>query len=112
VESKQEEVADALEKRIQALEAGAQYEATRAAVQKVEQEFLIKLREMRAAIVAEQGGATASGAAAKELEALRAENVALKKRTEKLEYRVSHMLSSMETLYEAKSTLDGSRTEI
>lgn len=91
-----------LEERIQALELGATYEATKAAVQKVEQEYLEKLREIRAAIVNEKGGNVTSAATAKELEALRAENKELKQKNKKLEYRVNHVVKSMESLYPTK----------
>ena len=88
-----------LEQRVADLEAGKQYEATKSAVEKVEEEFLVQLRDIRAAIVS--GGQT-STVDNKELEALRAENKALKERNDKLEYRVKHMVASMEELY-AKS---------
>lgn len=89
-----------IEKRIQALEVGAKYDATKSEVQKVEQEFLLKLREIRAAITAEAqagaGGGTsliaANIGATKELEALRAENELLKKKNAKLQYRVEHVV--------------------
>ena len=90
---------DSLEKRVQALESGAKFEATKEEVQKVEQEYLLKLREIRAALTA--GGNVTSSATTKELEALRKENEELKKQNTKLEYRVNHMVHSMETLYAA-----------
>ena len=52
------EAMTALEKRVQALEVGAKYDATKEDVKKVEREYLIKLREIRAAMVA--GGSRAS----------------------------------------------------
>ena len=92
--------AEELEQRIQALEAGKQYQATQAAVRKVEEEYLLKLREIREAI-AKEGPADS-----KELQALRQENVELKKKNDKLEYRVQHMLESMEMLYKCKTELE------
>jgi hypothetical protein len=98
-----------IEKRIQALEVGAQYDATKSEVQKVEQEFLLKLREIRAAITAEAqagsaGGGTSSLAAVagatKELEALRAENELLKKQNKKLEYRVEHVVNELMVVHD------------
>lgn len=89
-----------LEKRIQALEVGAQYDATKIEVQKVEAEFLLKLREIQAALNIEQGGSLLSAAASKELEALRSENEVLKAKNAKLEYRVKHVVDEMEKLYE------------
>jgi predicted nucleic acid-binding Zn-ribbon protein len=94
---------DNLQKRIQALEVGAQYDATKAEVQKVEQEFLLKLREIRAAIAAEAGagvGGTSSVADTKELEALRAANLLLTKRNAKLEYRVVHVTDALTVLHD------------
>jgi hypothetical protein len=98
-----------IEKRIQALEVGEKYDATKSEVQKVEQEFLLKLREIRAAITAEaQAGGGARGAsslaggtmATKELEALRAENELLKKKNAKLEYRVQHVVNELMVVYD------------
>jgi len=89
-----------LENRIKALEEGKTYDATKEAVQKVEQECLVKLREIKAAIEAERngGGATVQSA---ELDALKAENEALKKANAKLEYRVNHVVSNLEALLDA-----------
>jgi hypothetical protein len=102
-------VAD-IEKRIQALEVGEKFDATKAEVQKVEQEFLLKLREIRAAITAEAqaGGGAGGGAsslaagagATKELEALRAENELLKKKNAKLQYRVEHVVNELVVLHD------------
>jgi cell division protein FtsB len=73
-------------------------------VQKVEQEFLLKLREIRAAITAEaQAGGSVAGASSsaggagvtKEVEALRAENEFLKKKNAKLQYRVEHVVNEL-----------------
>jgi nanoRNase/pAp phosphatase (c-di-AMP/oligoRNAs hydrolase) len=97
-----------LEKRIGALELGATYDATKTAVQKVEAECLMKLREIRAALVAEvaSGGGVSSaaatgkaGAAAAELQQLQTENDELKRKMAKLEYRIEHIVTSMEMLY-------------
>lgn len=84
-----------LTSRVQALEVAKEYDATKAAVQKVEAEFLEKLREIRASMADGSGGATS-----KEVEALQAENGALKKKNSKLEYRIQHMLTTMEELYQ------------
>jgi hypothetical protein len=96
-----------IEKRIQALEVGEKFDATKSEVQKVEQEFLLKLREIRAAITAEAqagaGGASslvAGAGATKELEALRAENELLKKKNAKLEYRVQHVVNELVVIYD------------
>lgn len=92
---------DALEKRIKALEVGSQYESTKLAVQTVEKEHLEILRKIKAAILAGQG-ASGNTSSSKELENLKKENEELKKKNAKLEYRVKHMVSSMEELYEQK----------
>ena len=84
-----------LEKRIASLEVGKGYDATKEAVQKVEKEFLIKFREIKAALESEAG----TKANSKEMEALRAENALLKQKNAKLEYRVQHCVESMEKMY-------------
>lgn len=91
-----------LEKRIVALEVGSEYESAKRAVQNVEKQHLETLRTIRAAIVAEQaGGITSSSSSlSKDLESLKKENEELKRKNAKLEYRVKHMVSSMEELYE------------
>jgi hypothetical protein len=111
---KTQEMASAeLEKRIGALEKGAAYDATKTAVQQVEAECLMKLREIRAALVAEAAaaatangsgapgaaGVAAAAASSKELQQLQTENDELKRKIAKLEYRVQHMVVSMEELY-------------
>jgi predicted nucleic acid-binding Zn-ribbon protein len=84
-----------LKQRIAALEVGQSYEATKEAVQKVEYEFLVKLREIRSALRS-QGSSLANS---KEMEALRLENEQLKRRNAKLEYRVQHVVANLEKLY-------------
>ena len=91
--------AEELEQRIQALEAGKQYQATQEAVRKVEEEYLLKLREIREAM-AKEGPADS-----KELLALREQNAELKKKNDKLEYRIKHILGSVEKMYERKVEL-------
>ena len=66
-------------------------------MQQVEADFLVKLRDIRANIDGSNSGVSAT--TSKEIDALRAENEALKKRNAKLEYRVQHMLHNMEELY-------------
>jgi hypothetical protein len=104
-----------IEKRIQALEVGEKYDATKSEVQKVEQEFLLKLREIRAAITAEAqaGGAGTGGVSSleggagitKELEALRAENELLKKKNAKLQYRVEHVVNELMVVHDKHNHL-------
>ena len=104
-----------LEQRIVALETGNQYEANKAAMEEIEMKHLQTLREIRTALLNEQsasmGVSTAAAAAAVSsahadhsgLESLRQENELLKKKMLKLEYRIQHLVSNMEILYE-KST--------
>lgn len=101
-----------LEQRIVALETGNQYEANKAAMEKIEMKHLQTLREIRTALLNEQSAtmgvstaAAASSAHADQsgLESLRQENELLKKKMLKLEYRIQHLVSNMEILYE-KST--------
>jgi predicted nucleic acid-binding Zn-ribbon protein len=89
-----------LEKRIASLEVGKSYDATKEAVQKVEQEFLVKLREIRAALQLE--GSTAANS--KELDALKKENEQLKTRNAKLEYRIQHVVANMEKMYKFRES--------
>lgn len=85
-----------LEQRIASLEVAKTYDATKEAVVKVEKEFLVKFRKIKAALESESGSA---GPNSKELEALRAENELLKLKNQKLEYRVQHCVESMEKMY-------------
>ena len=94
-ESAETTVVAKLEERIAALEMGNKYDATKEAVEKVEKEFLVRLREIKAALEKEAGSAANS----KEMEALRAENAMLRAKNEKLEYRVKHCVESMEQMY-------------
>lgn len=80
--------------RVEALEKGAAFDATQKEVEKVRMEHLEQLRKIRKAM-AESSGDTAS---AKELEALQAENAALKRQTTKQNYRIHHLVSTVEDL--------------
>lgn len=86
-----------LEQRVNALEIGKQYDITKDAVRKVEEEYLMKFRELKASLEQESmnGGDSSS---TKELEELRNENQLLKQKNTKLEYRVQHMVSNMELM--------------
>ena len=86
--------------RIASLEVGKSYDATKEAVQKVELEFLVKLREIRAAL--QQEGSTAANS--KELDALKKENEQLKTRNAKLEYRIQHVVAYMEKMYKFRES--------
>jgi hypothetical protein len=109
-----------LEKRIQALEVGATFDTTKSQVQKVEEEFLLKLREIRTTIVAEaessgggDGGGALSAVDSKDLKELRKENELLnvllgiqRKKNAKMEYRLSHVVDSLDKLYDEHKTLE------
>ena len=76
---------------------GKSYDATKAAVEEVEKEFLVKFRDLKAAMADDPKGTASSSS--KELEAMRDENARLKTRVQKLEYRVQHCVESMEQMY-------------
>lgn len=84
-----------VEERLSALEKGAEYKATANEVKMVQAQYLARLREIKAALAKEGGGAASS----KEMEELQKENAKLKAQLTKMEYRINHMASSMETLY-------------
>jgi hypothetical protein len=84
-----------LEKRIAALEKGAEYDATQALIRQREQEFLTTLRNIKAAMVVE--GAS-GGANSTETEALKTENERLKANITKQEHRIRHLISGFEKL--------------
>jgi FtsZ-binding cell division protein ZapB len=92
-----------LARRVEALEVGAAYRATKSEVEKIEEELLVKLRAIRESMADTGDSAGASAdvtiASSKELEALRAENDQLKQRNAKLEYRVQHVVGEMTRLY-------------
>jgi uncharacterized coiled-coil DUF342 family protein len=90
-----------LEKRIQALEVGSQYESTKQVVQNVEKQHLETLRQIKAALLNEAGSSSSN----KQVERLMKENEELKKKNAKLEYRVNHMATCMEELYERNKQL-------
>ena len=83
-----------MEARIAALELDDTAAATQAAVQKVQAACLQQLRDVKAALDKNDGTSAAQGQAAV------AEKAALERKVAKLEYRVQHLLSSMEYLYD------------
>jgi len=87
----------ALDERIKALELGAQYDANKAEVEKIEKEYQTKLREIESSN--RNGGGASSSGLSKEVERLREENEILKKKNAKQEYRILHMLGVMEELW-------------
>jgi hypothetical protein len=104
-------VVAALEQRIVALETGNQYDANKAAVEMIEMKHLQTLREIRTALLNEQSTSISTTAVVSAstngdpsiMESLQKENELLKKKMIKLEYRIQHLVSNMEMLYE-KST--------
>ena len=79
---------------------GAKFEATQKEVKEVEKDFLVIFQEIRETMIKQGGGGSTSGASSsKEMEALKQETEMLKAKNAKLEYRVQHMLKSMEELY-------------
>ena len=93
-----------LEQRVKALEIGEKFEATKSEVQAVEQEFLTKLRDIKAALAFAETTGAASATVQKELARLQQENSALKASNDKLEYRVKHVVAEMERMYSAKQS--------
>mmetsp|Transcript_2008 Transcript_2008/g.4237 ORF Transcript_2008/g.4237 Transcript_2008/m.4237 type:complete len:102 (+) Transcript_2008:114-419(+) len=91
-----------VEDRLAALEKGAGFQATATEVKKVEAEYLSKLREIRAVMAKQDGN---GGASSKEVDQLKEENDKLKAKIAKMEYRINHMTSSMETMYEENKQL-------
>jgi FtsZ-binding cell division protein ZapB len=80
-------------KRVEVLELGAQFDATRDEVRRIQMEHLEQLRAIRVAML--EGGTTTSS---KELEALRAENELLKQKNRKQEYRIQHLITTVDGL--------------
>ena len=87
---------------------GASFDATQAEVKNVESEFLTKLQDIREAMMVQGNGG--GGASSKEMQALQAENEALKKLNAKLDYRVRHMLKTMNDLYDKQQSKTSSNS--
>uniref|UniRef100_A0A7S2RZ23 Uncharacterized protein n=1 Tax=Eucampia antarctica TaxID=49252 RepID=A0A7S2RZ23_9STRA len=83
-----------IEKRVEALELSKHFNVTKAAVQEVEMEMLLKLREIRQTMIS----TTSPSASNKELEALKMENNKLKLQNAKQAYRVGHLVRSVQEL--------------
>lgn len=82
-----------MEARVAALEKGGKFEATQKHIAAVQADCLKQLREVRAAVASGSGATITTAAAAVEKEALT-------KKIAKLEYRIQHLLESMDALYE------------
>jgi formylmethanofuran dehydrogenase subunit E-like metal-binding protein len=85
-----------LQKRVETLEVGATFDATQAAVQEVQMELLRNLRDIRHAMMESSQGTASSSSV--EMEALKAENAALKQKMAKQEYRIQHLANAVEDL--------------
>jgi alpha-L-arabinofuranosidase len=85
--------------RVEALEKGASFDATKKEVDRVRMECLEQLRTIRKAVSESKGDA----ASAKELEALRAENATLQRLTKKQTYRIQHLVTTVDDLLEKKN---------
>jgi hypothetical protein len=93
---------DDLERRVRALEEGAKFDATQAAIREREEEFLLTLRTIKDQMAAEAEGQDGAGIGSSTLVAsLQAENDTLKARLAKQEYRIRHLVAGMEKLLEA-----------
>lgn len=83
-----------METRVKALELGATFDATQSAVKQAQMECLTQLRDIRSSLK-EQG---AGGASSKELDSLKMENILLKQKNAKQEYRIQHLVEVVEEL--------------
>ena len=80
-------------KRVEALEMGVQFDVTRDEVRRIQMEHLEQLRAIRVAML--EGGTSTSS---KELDTLRAENELLKQKHRKQEYRIQHLIATVDGL--------------
>ena len=93
-----------IEARIAALEKGATFNATQAAIRKREEEFLTKLRYIKAHMDKEQEASKIRGSlSSDELSTLREENAKLKAQLTKHNYRIHHLVTGMEELRKVKN---------
>ena len=89
------------------MEEGNKFNVTQDAIRKREEEFLITLREMKESILKDKQAEIAGGnnnpgssSSSNELVSLREENDRLKAKMTKQEYRISHLVTGMEKLFE------------
>jgi hypothetical protein len=88
------------------LEEGNKFNVTQDAIRKREEEFLVTLREMKESILKDKQAENAGGnnnvasSSSNELVSLREENDRLKAKMTKQEYRISHLVTGMEKLFE------------
>jgi formate-dependent nitrite reductase cytochrome c552 subunit len=87
-----------LQKRVEALEVGATFDATQAAVKKQQMEMLRNLRDIRDAITMESSQGNTTASSSKEMQALKAENALLQHKVAKQEYRIQHLANAVEDL--------------
>ena len=96
---------------MEALEIGATFDANRDEIRRIQMEYLEQLRALRVALVqqpSEQQGDSSSiiisSSSNKEVEALRAENAALKLKASKQAYRIQHLVAIVEELFSKTTT--------
>ena len=97
---------DDLLKRVEALEIGVKFDVNREEVRRIQMQHLEQLRAIRMALLSEGSSAPPQGSSASALygtskemmEALRAENVALKLKADKQAYRIQHLVETVEVL--------------
>jgi len=87
----------ALEDRLAALETAQRYNATQAAIQAVQAKYLTQFRQLSVE--------HANVASSQEATQLRQDNEALLAKIKKAEYRVEHMVASMQKLYDENKQL-------
>ena len=97
-------------KRVEALEIATKFDATREEIRRIQMQHLEQLRSIRVALVqsSEQGSTLSSTTTMhisnKEMEALTAENAALKLKTDKQAYRIQHLVATVEDLLTKTTT--------
>ena len=94
-----------LEGRVRALEEGAKFDATQAAIREREEEFLLTLRAIKEEVAAERESGGGNGLSSAQLASLQEENASLKARIAKQEYRIRHLIAGMEEMLEAKKKM-------
>lgn len=85
---------------------GVQFDATRDDVRRIQMEHLEQLRAIRAAMLDQGTSSSSSSLSNKELAALHAENEVLKRKNQKQEYRIQHLISTIEGLLASNPNKD------
>ena len=87
-----------LEKRVTELEKSLSFQATQNAIKEEQMKMLTTLRNIREAMVNNNSSSGLNAMNAKEIEALKKENDDLKKKLEKKDYRIKHLVRAVEEL--------------